>query len=663
MPKRPRSHKLEDESRDALRSAITAAGWTFEDNHKDYGIDGRIEIFDSENNATSKFFFCQLKATDTPDLKKALFIKLRMDTYSYCMNLGCPVLLVLYHAPTAHIYVKWLHSHKLLLRSTDQKTCHIRLAPSDRWREGTPKRLEADFDVLNKAKGGHIDFPLHAVLSFSSLEVLKWDSTDVDMQLRSLCSQSSGLISFTSIHPEHAHLAVRFEREHFTVNLADAWSMRCPIECAEGEEYTLGHLFGDIMIVMAVVFSFAKQHQISHRLFLRYRRTANIVLDEMIAWLTARYLLKQGATQDFLDFCVHLLDREVDPSVVAEIIQARLFDLIPETDAHSKQLCGLWLRCADSAERMGQREIAANCHYNMANFARSESMDALAIRHYRKAYEFDQDYEKREYFWREFAGVLFNAGRYKFAARFYKKAIDLGNSSRSLPLYADALMYCGNYGESLAVWKKCRENEADVDEMAILITIVLPHIMGAAKTDRQRRNVYEAQEKALIDEKDLTDRDKLAENLQKVEQALELDGLCELAWFNSGVLWHEKEDNVHAMGCFLTSALINETSINAWCNAFFLAFTSLDSCLTAVRILQRAYRMTGEDFAKQLLDEIRGLKWGIDTRPFYRLVREGLDAMRKEPKIETSIIERSEGNGLTLRRERTYKHTDETDPT
>ncbi len=75
MPQRPREHAVEQESRDASR-AVLPAEWTVADTADDYGIDSRVEIFD-QGAATGLRFGAQLKATDEPDLRKAL--KARID--------------------------------------------------------------------------------------------------------------------------------------------------------------------------------------------------------------------------------------------------------------------------------------------------------------------------------------------------------------------------------------------------------------------------------------------------------------------------------------------------------------------------------------------------------------------------------------------------------
>jgi len=63
MPKRPRSHKIEDFSRNQLRDIFTKCGWVVWDLHPDYGEDLLVRIF-IDNVATHYSFFVQAKSTD-----------------------------------------------------------------------------------------------------------------------------------------------------------------------------------------------------------------------------------------------------------------------------------------------------------------------------------------------------------------------------------------------------------------------------------------------------------------------------------------------------------------------------------------------------------------------------------------------------------------------
>jgi len=66
MPKRPRSHEIEEFSRGRLRDLFGRLGWVVWDLHPDYGEDLLVRIF-TNGAATHYSFFVQAKATDHID--------------------------------------------------------------------------------------------------------------------------------------------------------------------------------------------------------------------------------------------------------------------------------------------------------------------------------------------------------------------------------------------------------------------------------------------------------------------------------------------------------------------------------------------------------------------------------------------------------------------
>ncbi|HYT43020.1 MAG TPA: DUF4365 domain-containing protein [Methylomirabilota bacterium] len=66
MPKRPRSHEIEDISRRRLRDIFGTCGWVVWDLYPDYGEDFLVRIF-TDAIAMHYSFFVQAKGTDNID--------------------------------------------------------------------------------------------------------------------------------------------------------------------------------------------------------------------------------------------------------------------------------------------------------------------------------------------------------------------------------------------------------------------------------------------------------------------------------------------------------------------------------------------------------------------------------------------------------------------
>ena len=138
-PKRPRAHQLADKSCRVFSDNLPLQ-WIFREiNQPEYGLDGRVEIFDKADLATGRMFFVQLKATDEPELKDALAVQLEIPTCEYYRSLDLPILIVRYHAPTEKIYVKWFHEYdpyygrKPKKGKKDKDEITFRLSVEDEW--------------------------------------------------------------------------------------------------------------------------------------------------------------------------------------------------------------------------------------------------------------------------------------------------------------------------------------------------------------------------------------------------------------------------------------------------------------------------------------------------------------------------------------------------
>ena len=126
MPKRPRQHELESESRAAIRNIIPSR-WVCRDLDQDYGIDCEIEIFDEDRNSTGSKFQVQLKATDQENLSIALKLRFSTSHVKYYQSLDLPLLVVLYHAPTDSLFTRWFHSFDSYYDKTTNKGVTFKL--------------------------------------------------------------------------------------------------------------------------------------------------------------------------------------------------------------------------------------------------------------------------------------------------------------------------------------------------------------------------------------------------------------------------------------------------------------------------------------------------------------------------------------------------------
>lgn len=124
MPGRPRQHELETDSLRAFEAALPVQ-WTTEPVSRDYGLDVRVEIFE-EHSATGLAFWVQLKATDEPDLRRALRESFKVTTLNYLAAQADPVLLVRFHASSRRLFGMWLHRQTVNLKRHGQRSVSLR---------------------------------------------------------------------------------------------------------------------------------------------------------------------------------------------------------------------------------------------------------------------------------------------------------------------------------------------------------------------------------------------------------------------------------------------------------------------------------------------------------------------------------------------------------
>jgi hypothetical protein len=135
MPKRPRSHQLEDLSRSRLHDLFVKEGWTVEDLSQDYGEDALVRIF-KEGQATHLSFFVQAKATDHIEKyfdreRKHVLYPISTDHIEHWARFWEPVILTLWDSKADVTYWECLQSFVAkaeLKKKSDRKAKTLRVS-------------------------------------------------------------------------------------------------------------------------------------------------------------------------------------------------------------------------------------------------------------------------------------------------------------------------------------------------------------------------------------------------------------------------------------------------------------------------------------------------------------------------------------------------------
>jgi hypothetical protein len=88
---------------------------------------------------------------------------------------------------------------------------------------------------------------------------------------------------------------------------------------------------------------------------------------------------------------------------------------------------------------------------------------------------------------------------------------------------------------------------------------------------------------------------------KKFEDALELDALCGLAWFNLGSVLNRQREPDEACIAYLWAALVHPKDAQAWANAFVLSISSQKFSILAPHIALAGRFASGNNMIEQLL--------------------------------------------------------------
>lgn len=251
MPKRTRSHQLEKESWSALDSIIPSR-WVLRDPHKDYGIDGEIEIFDESGHSTGLMCFVQLKGTDENDRKKALKYRFKLETINYYRSLELPVLIIKYLSESKQLFYKWVYEIDLYYKKENSKTISIVFNENNLLKHGELYFIIDQLKIFRNLKGPKLNLPIKFHIKYE---------TD------NICNIPKGLISASILHQsDHLSEIILFDFETtdlltpkiiideklISVNIASLTSFSLHLACEYFETRDIQKMGHDIIILIAL---------------------------------------------------------------------------------------------------------------------------------------------------------------------------------------------------------------------------------------------------------------------------------------------------------------------------------------------------------------------------------------------------------------------------
>jgi len=596
MPKRVKQHQLEDKSRAKYALGIPQS-WVMRDKDKDYGIDIEVEIFDAQGRATGLVYWAQIKATESKNISRIKNIDLNIDTIKYFKQIDIPVLILRYSAEIDKFFFKWAHEIDLFYAKENAKTMRISFSEEDVWKDDTAEKIIGYLKKIRQIKTGHITLPISIYIEVKTEEVNAFLRGVLMSEFRRRLNNYPHLASFKR-DPDQAPVFVTLCNKELKISLADVTGCTFHrIEHREKEGFAEG-IIDDILLGIAASLISVGQAEMA----------ARICLDEKLKY---RFFKKQDLFINMIPVLINTSFYGEIIDTISEGIDSYDYELIQLTsicssipivtsedkEKYTKKL-QLLNKCLEKSVDLGSSAQIGISHYNLGNFYRNTKQFQKSVLHYLRARRFEPKYLNQPYYYRELAGALFPLEKYKFAAKMYKQALDMGFHESIKPLYADALMFHGEYKSALQVFSNYLESTKDKHSEWHLKALCLENLIDHMGIEKQVRKKQEAIN--ILTSLKTGDSPKIDE----IRRAIEIDNLCGVAWFSLAIEQSKAGDFEDAAFSFILCGLVNPGNISTWVNATTYCFNKKFPIQILILVIQTAYFYNGDNYLAPLYKEI-----------------------------------------------------------
>lgn len=588
MPKRPRQHELEDQSRTAFRALIQP--WVFRDKNPDYGIDAEVEVFDSAQKATGDLFLVQLKAVGHLQGKPRL--PLDIEWIKYYRSLELPIMLALWVKDSNEFHWTWAAQIDLFYARRKAKSMTVNL--ENTWGPATREEIERHLELRKFLHHHQLPKPLKVTVAIPA-------RPRVVQKIKSIFSHAPRLLAVEDGEPE-AHVVCTLSGDRLTVLFktmtgAVFHSMR------EADDDGVAKRIALAIIISAANFGALNQAaQLWHSL----PDLSDGVADLKVAWIVVSMLARAGDMVALREFI-----KRVSPRLGQGPVAAPLHSLYWSAPQHRRRdIAPILIELQQDGLKGSEAKDRSIAHYNLARL--TDDKPSLSVRHFAAAIRESNFYGDKAYFWKEFGSTLFGQHRYEAALKCYRCAYGRLGYAEQRGHFADALMHTGRYEEALKMFREVHKrpvdpqaSPAEQEEVlldhadAVIKVVALTEIVEKRGLSRQKRQRWLANA-ALGDPKDISDD----EMVLRADKAIALDALYGYAWFNRAIALRNQRKQDSAFLSFLAAAAANTNDDEAWANALFLALEVAKDFVPY--IIQFVRHQRGEAFVRFLAQVAEG---------------------------------------------------------
>lgn len=601
MPNRPQQHQLEDYSIIQFKQLLPNS-WIIREKGKDYGIDLEIEIVDANGNLSGEVFFVQMKATNSDKLSIIQSVSMKLGTLNYYKKILLPVMLVRYSKALNQFYFKWVNNVDLYYSKKNAKTINIFFNEQNIWNSTSAAKIKSHLIKFRIIKRGLVQLPIKLTLKINQNLLKSENQVVTESKVEVELSRYKQLVNIV-VDLDDPLFSANIQENEININASELYF--CTFHNPFSDNQTLSKIIADhLLIGISLILIRIGQFESASKIIMEAKLLPLVLKHNLGFPETLIVLLKSSYMEQVFQTIDDLAPNE--DSLLLNVLYS-LSLLLLQRDGSNKIITiieRILKKQLENAIKNENKVSIAIANYNLANHYKDQKRYLESLNYYQRARKVDDTYLNQSYFFGELGGILFLQERFSISSKLYKRSIELDRKQQVLPLYADSLMFSGKYQDALIIYHEYLQNNNKPRDEFILKAFILEtkfNLITAPTQDRQIINAL----KIVGNASTLNLNDSL-------QEALKLDMLCGLAWFNLGIIYSNNNQFKDASIAFLSCALFQTWDLSAWTNAIISMILSPKSDVLLTPTVRAAYFCHREILIQTLFESFNVMNLNIE---------------------------------------------------
>ncbi|MEC5128714.1 DUF4365 domain-containing protein [Verrucomicrobiales bacterium BCK34] len=413
MPKRPREHVIEEESRRFCRDLFPSQ-WVVREKSNDYGVDLEVEEFDENEEATGLIFYVQLKATDSSDQRDQAQVRISADKFKYWLGLDCPTILMRYCNNGGNPHVYWMINYDQCARRTESGRNYVfEFTEENLWSADSIEQIRKEIVNDRLINAPAINFPV-------TLELVGQAHEIIPHSIRNrLIRKFTHFIRVGRRKTGRATIVVEADESDWTIRIGRRNCMTI-----SREQKIESNLGSDFALAAGICLYHRNHSSLLSRIAVAAFREALVVTDAEICGIIATALLKEGNLKGLHEICRIAIRRNftIDPFKALLFVPVSKAQLI-ESEKLVEQLAN-YGRLIVEAKEAGS-DIRALILYAKGSFEVTTKCQEDALKSFQEALQLDSQISNFPMVWAQTANLYFWKKDWNLAAVHYLLTLKL----------------------------------------------------------------------------------------------------------------------------------------------------------------------------------------------------------------------------------------------